>query len=41
MFLRLRESLGWCKEENKNKRMLRQAQHETGRALQPELVEGK
>jgi hypothetical protein len=40
MFLRLRESLGWCKEENKNKRMLRQVQHETRRTLQPELIEG-
>jgi hypothetical protein len=28
------------KEENKNKRMLRQVQHETRRTLQPELIEG-
>jgi hypothetical protein len=28
-------------EENKNKRMLRQAQHEIRRALQPDLVEDK
>jgi hypothetical protein len=37
----VKESASENKEENKNKWMLRQAQHETRRALQPELVEGK